>query len=125
VRASRRLPFISLHISSNPPGSFELSATARTSKTLENVVVEFRLGDSATGAECTHTGGGGQTTGGGFGALAANGGSVRWAYDPQTKVRGALVTVCSVGLTFRQVLRWEVPSLTGMAQYLKGSFTSR
>ncbi|KAG9104115.1 hypothetical protein FRC06_005419, partial [Ceratobasidium sp. 370] len=89
-------------------GSFELSITARSSKTLENVAVEFRLGDSATGVECTHTGGGGgQTAGGGFGGLAANGGSVRWGYDPQTKV-----------------LRWDVPSLTGMAQHLRGSFTS-
>ncbi|QRV76648.1 Adaptor complexes medium subunit family [Ceratobasidium sp. AG-Ba] len=89
-------------------GSFELSITGRLSKPLENVVVEFKLGSSATGAECTHTGGGGgQTAGGGFGALAANGGSVRWGYDPQTKI-----------------LRWEVPSLTGMAQHLKGTFTS-
>ncbi|KAG8729738.1 hypothetical protein FRC12_020760 [Ceratobasidium sp. 428] len=89
-------------------GSFELTLTARSSKTVENVAVEFKLGSSATGAECTHTGGGGgQPTGGGFGALAANGGSVRWGYDPQTKV-----------------LRWDVPSLTGMAQHLKGSFTS-
>ncbi|KAG8744842.1 hypothetical protein FRC10_009366 [Ceratobasidium sp. 414] len=89
-------------------GSFELSVTARSSKTLENVAVEFRLGDLTTGVECTHTGGGGgQTAGGGFGGLAANGGSVRWGYDPQTKV-----------------LRWDIPSLTGMAQHLKGTFTS-
>jgi hypothetical protein len=61
--------------------------TARSSKMLENVAVEFKLGDSTTGAECTHTGGGGQSAGGAFGALTVNGGSVRWAYDPQTKVR--------------------------------------
>ncbi|KAF8609266.1 clathrin adaptor mu subunit [Ceratobasidium sp. AG-I] len=88
--------------------TFELTATARSSKTLENVVVEFRLGESAISAECTLTGGGsGGQTGGGFGALTANGGSVRWAFDPQSKV-----------------LRWEIPSLTGMAQHLKGSFSS-
>lgn len=70
-------------------GTFEITVTARSSKMLENVIVEFRLGNSATGAECTYTGGGGQLGGGGFGVLTANGGSVRWAYDPQTKVRGA------------------------------------
>ncbi|KAJ1311303.1 hypothetical protein OPQ81_009799 [Rhizoctonia solani] len=88
-------------------GAFEITATARSSKMLENVCVKFKLGDSATGAECTHTGSGGQSAGGGFGALSANGGSVRWGYDPQTKV-----------------LKWEIPSLTSMAQHLKGTFTS-
>ncbi|CAE6509897.1 unnamed protein product [Rhizoctonia solani] len=88
-------------------GAFEITATARSSKMLENVCVEFKLGDSATGAECTHTGSGGQSAGGGFGALSVNGGSVRWGYDPQTKV-----------------LKWEIPSLTSMAQNLKGTFTS-
>ncbi|CUA76835.1 AP-1 complex subunit mu [Rhizoctonia solani] len=88
-------------------GSFEIIVTARSSKMLENVCVEFKLGDSATGAECTHTGPGGQSAGGGFGALSVNGGSVRWGYDPQTKG-----------------LKWEIPSLTNMAQHLKGTFTS-
>ncbi|ELU41843.1 adaptor complexes medium subunit family domain-containing protein [Rhizoctonia solani AG-1 IA] len=59
------------------------------------------------GADCAHTGSGGQSAGGGFGALSVNGGSVRWGYDPQTKT-----------------LKWEIPSLTSMTQHLKGTFTS-
>jgi hypothetical protein len=68
-------------------GTFEITTTARSSKMLENVCVELKLGNSATGADCTYTGSGGQSAGGGFGGLSINGGSVKWRYDPQTKVR--------------------------------------
>ncbi|CCO26997.1 AP-3 complex subunit mu-2 AltName: Full=Adapter-related protein complex 3 mu-2 subunit [Rhizoctonia solani AG-1 IB] len=67
-------------------GTFEITTTARSSKMLENVCVELKLGNSATGADCTYTGSGGQSAGGGFGGLSINGGSVKWRYDPQTKV---------------------------------------
>lgn len=68
------------------PGTFTVTFTSRMMKMIENVRIEWYLGEDANGAQCT-------LSGAGSGVGSAGGAEGWWAFDMQKKVRAMLSIV--------------------------------
>ncbi|KIM67756.1 hypothetical protein SCLCIDRAFT_1209880 [Scleroderma citrinum Foug A] len=83
-------------------GSFTVTFTSRMMKVMENVKIEWYLGEDASSAQCTLSG-----AGSGIGSIGGAEGS--WTFDPR-----------------RKVLQWDIPSMHSSGSWiLRGSWTSK
>lgn len=93
--------------------SFDITLTSRlTSRTIDNLVAEYHLGEGATGIKCVVSQGTVSNFGRSIGALSAAGitntSAASWVFDAK-----------------KQVLRWEIPSFPGGSSWnIQGSYTS-
>ncbi|KAL4075691.1 clathrin adaptor mu subunit [Scleroderma citrinum] len=83
-------------------GNFVVTFTSRMMKVMENVKIEWYLGEDASGAQCTVSG-----AGSGIGSTGGAEGS--WSFDPRKKI-----------------LQWDIPSMHSSGSWiLRGSWTSK
>ena len=101
------------------PGSFTVTFTSRMMKVMENVKIEWYLGEDASSAQCTLSG-----AGSGIGSIGGAEGS--WTFDPRRKVNVLRLSCRLVGLSVFQVLQWDIPSMHSSGSWiLRGSWTSK
>lgn len=83
-------------------GNFMVTFTSRMTKSMENVKIEWYLGEDATGAQCT-------LSGAGSGVGSTGGAEGSWTFDFRKKT-----------------LRWEIPTMHSLgSRILRGSWTSK
>ncbi|KAI6004174.1 clathrin adaptor mu subunit [Pisolithus albus] len=83
-------------------GNFMVTFTSRMTKSMENVKIEWYLGEDATGAQCT-------LSGAGSGVGSTGGAEGSWTFDSR-----------------RKTLRWEIPTMHSLgSRILRGSWTSK